>query len=385
MYLEHLGLVQQQMAKKGIGALLLFDPMNIRYTSGFANEQIFQSHTPSSYLFVPADGLTILHYRSDRPELLELKTLEAVRDAIAFTCFAAGPRVEERARAWACDIATNVMHRYGSEKMLAIDRIDPVGMIALQQAGVEVVHGHSILEFARTVKTPSDVACMKLALAVAEAGMAAMHSALRPGISENELWSILHKVNIAHGGEWIETRLLTSGERTNPWLQECNDKLIRPGELVAFDTDMIGPYGYCADVSRTFFCGPGRPSAEQKRLYRFALEQINHNMELIRPGVSFRELAEKSWEIPDDFVANRYPMIIHGVGMGDEYPTIAHPCDWDRIGYDGEIRENMTLCIENYIGSAGGQEGVKLEEQVLVTEDGCLPLSRYPYEKMLLS
>ena len=94
--------------------------------------------------------------------------------------------------------------------------------------------------------------------------MAKMREELRPGITENQLWSHLHQVNIALGGEWIETRLLNSGGRTNPWFQESSDRVIRAGELVSFDTDLIGPFGYCSDLSRTFYCGHGRPTGEQQ-------------------------------------------------------------------------------------------------------------------------
>ena len=95
-----------------------------------------------------------------------------------------------------------------------------------------------------------------------------MEAALKPGISENELWAELHRGNIARGGEWIETRLLSSGPRTNPWFQECSSRIIEAGDLVAFDTDLIGPYGFCADLSRTWLCGDGPPSDEQRDLYR---------------------------------------------------------------------------------------------------------------------
>ena len=82
-------------------------------------------------------------------------------------------------------------------------------------------------------------------------------------MTEEELWSYLHKTNIENGGEWIETRLLSSGPRTNPWFQECSNRIIQKGDLVAFDTDMVGPYGYCADISRTFVEG-GKLNEEQK-------------------------------------------------------------------------------------------------------------------------
>ena len=96
---------------------------------------------------------------------------------------------------------------------------------------------------------------MKAAIEVAEIGVSKMREELNAGITEDELWSILHKTNIENGGEWIECRILSSGERTNPWMQESSNKIIQQGEVVSFDTDMVGPYGYCADISRTFVCG----------------------------------------------------------------------------------------------------------------------------------
>ena len=119
---------------------------------------------------------------------------------------------------------------------------------------------------------------------VCDVAVARIREALRPGITENQLWAVLHETNIAHGGEWIECRLLASGPRTNPWFQECGDRLIEAGDLVGFDTDMIGPNGYLADISRTLVCPDRSPTAEQRTLYALAQEQILTNIELLRPG-----------------------------------------------------------------------------------------------------
>ncbi len=186
------------------------------------------------------------------------------------------------------------------------------------------------------------------------------------------------------GGEWIDARMLTSGDRTNPWLQESSERRIRPGELVAFDADMVGPFGYCADVSRTFFCGPGRPSEAQRRLYKLAYEEIQHNMSLVKAGMGFRELAEKAYRQGDEFIPNRYMLLAHGIGLCDEYPSIYYRQDVDKYGFDGVLEENMTICIESYVGAVGGKEGVKLEHQVLVTAKGCEVLSKFPFEEELL-
>ena len=78
-------------------------------------------------------------------------------------------------------------------------------------------------------------------------------------------------------------------------------------------------------------------------------------------------------------------MIAHGVGLCDEYPHCGYVEDNDRGGgYDGVFSPGMTICIESYIGEEGGAEGVKLEEQLLITESGIERLSRFPYEETLM-
>jgi Xaa-Pro aminopeptidase len=82
--------------------------------------------------------------------------------------------------------------------------------------------------------------------------------------------------------------------------------------------------------------------------------------------------------VPDDFIPNRYMMMIHGAGMVDEAPTVAYAVDYEDWGYDGEFQENMVVCVESFIGEAAGGEGVKLEQQVLITATGAVPMSSAP-------
>jgi Xaa-Pro aminopeptidase len=137
----------------------------------------------------------------------------------------------------------------------------------------------------------------------------------------------------------------------------------------------VGPTGYLADISRTLVC-PGAPSTgEQRTLYGIAQEQVLRNIELLEPGMSFQEFGAKCWPVPEQYVPNRYMMMVHGAGLVDEAPTMAYAADYADWGYDGVIEENMVLCVESYIGAVGGHEGVKLEQQVLITADGAVPLS----------
>ena len=380
-----LGRLRAELRARDYAGAVLFDPLNIRYATGSRNMAVWTLHNAARYAFVPTEGPVVLFDFHNCEHLSAgIETIAEVRPACSWYFFAAGPRAEEKAERWAAEIAELVRAHGGGNRRLALDHCDPAGAAALARHGVEAVDAQGPAELARRIKSEDEIACMNVAISVCEAGMARMREALQAGMTENELWAILHHTNIALGGEWIETRLLSSGGRTNPWFQECGDRIIRAGELVSFDTDLIGPFGYCADISRSFFCGPGRPSAAQRTLYGLAHEQVHANMGRLKPGLGLRELSETGRNLPDKFRGNRYSVVAHGVGLADEYPHCPYPEDFAGGGYDGEFEPGMTVCVESYIGEVGGAEGVKLEEQVLITETGAEPLSTFPYEDELL-
>jgi Xaa-Pro aminopeptidase len=151
--------------------------------------------------------------------------------------------------------------------------------------------------------------------------------------------------------------------------------------MLAFDTDMIGPYGYCADVSRSWTIGHTRMTNQQRTLYSAAVEQIHHNLALLKPGLSFQEFNEKSWRIPEKYQARRYSVALHGVGMADEYPSCALHPDFSR-NYEGVFEENMTVCVESLIGEEGGKECIKLETQAVITPRGAERLDSFPWEEV---
>jgi Xaa-Pro aminopeptidase len=377
--------VREQLRHRDYAGAVLYDPINIRYATGSRNMAVWTMHNAVRYCFIATEGpVVVFDFHNCEHLSAGLETVDEVRPAVAWYYFGAGPRLAERAKTWASEIADLVKAHGGGNRRLALDHCDPEGAAALADLGIEIRNGQEVLETARALKSPEELACMEASIAVCETAMARMREALEPGMTENELWAILNHVNAAMGGEWIETRLLASGARTNPWFQESSDRIIRPGEMVSFDTDMIGPYGYCADISRSYFCGPGRPSDEQRRLYGLAWEQIHFNLDLLKAGLSFRELAERAWKMPESCRPNRYSVVIHGVGLCDEYPACVYLDDFETSGYDGLLEAGMTVCVESFIGEAGGREGVKLEQQVLITETGVELLSAFPFEDELL-
>lgn len=76
--------------------------------------------------------------------------------------------------------------------------------------------------------------------------------------------------------------------------------------------------------------------------------------------------------------------MFHGVGLCDEYPTIRYPEDLEAHSYEGGLQAGMVLCVEAYVGEVGGKDGIKLENQLLVTETGYKLLTRYPFEESFL-
>jgi Xaa-Pro aminopeptidase len=369
--------VRHELAARDVAGALLADPLNIRYATGTRNMAVYTLHAPSRYSFVATDGPVVLFELQGSEHISKgIETVDEIRSATPWSYYIAGDRVQEKAALWADEVASLVRTHGGDNTRLAVDRCEPWGAQRLIDQGIQLVDAQEIMEQARAVKSEEEIACLRLSVEISDIAVAAMRATLKPGLTENQFWSILHAVNIANGGEWIECRLLASGERTNPWYQESSDRRIQAGEIVAFDTDMVGPNGYMSDISRTVVCPGKRPQAEQRKLYELAREQILFNIQLLRPGTTFREFSYQSWDVPDQYKTNRYGMIIHGVGLVAEYPAIPFPDAFDDWGYDGVFDENMVVSVESYIGAEGGQQGVKIEEQVLITKGGPEVLSR---------
>ncbi len=378
--------VREQMAIYGVDAVILSDPINIRYATGARNMQVFSMrNAPSRYLLLTADRSILFEFTGCLHLADGFETIDEVRPAITASFVAAGPAIAERQRRWAAEMASLITELAGPGATVGLERLNAGSAIALESHGLVIVDAQQSVEMARAIKSPEEMKCVNASLRATEVAVEKMRDAIRPGLTENELWSVLHKSAIEQNGDYCETRLLNSGQRTNPWFQEAAHRVIGDNELIALDTDVVGCHGYYSDFSRTFHSGPCDPSQMQKTLYQVAFEQLNYNMGVLKPGLSFREYADQAWDIPERYHANRYYLSAHGCGMTGEYPYLYHSGDFPDAGYDGVIEPGMTLCVESYIGEEGGGEGVKLEQQVLITDTGVELLSRFPFEDKLLS
>lgn len=293
----------------------------------------------------------------------------------------AGKRYRDANDRWAAEIISVIEEHAGVGAQIAVDQLGYLGYKSLEAAGIRIENGQEVMELARKIKGSDEIRAMRCAVHACEASMIEMHEAIsiaRPGMTERDLWSMLHAGNIRRAGEWVETQILSSGPRTNPWMQEASSRVIEPGDMVAYDTDLVGAYGMMVDVSRSKIAADRAPTSAQRHVFELAREQIERNTELLTPGRSLAELSHQAWFPPIDQYRH-YCCLFHGVGQCDEYPDIFIPSTWDEVGGDDELEPGMVMAVEAFVGHRDGGEGVKLENQVLITDAGpeiltCLPL-----------
>ena len=155
-------------------------------------------------------------------------------------------------------------------------------------------------------------------------------------------------------------------------------------EIVSFDTDLVGSYGICVDISRSWWIGDQAPRPDMIYAMQHAHEHIQTNMEMLAPGVSMRSLSKNCHRLDDNFQVQKYGALMHGVGLCDEWPLIAYPDQLVDGAFEYELEPGMVLCVEALVSPEGGDFSIKLEDQVLITEYGFENLTLYPFDISLM-
>lgn len=373
------------LSERDLAAALLFDPLNIRYATDTTNMQVWNSHNPFRAALVCADGyLAIWDYMgtrflSDYNDLISDRFIGA-----SMFYFASGDLGEEDAENFRAQITETVKAHAGSNKRIAIDKIMPRGLMAFKNAGMDIVDGEELMEKVRSIKGEDEILAMRCAVAACEKAVGEMVDHIQPGLSENEIWSHLHAGNIKRGGEWIETRLLASGPRTNPWFQECGPRIVQNNEIVAFDTDLISCYGMCVDISRTVWVGDDAPRQDMRDAMAHAKEHLDHNIARLKPGMSFHQVCLGGHTLFDKYQKQKYGSQMHGVGLCDEWPSIPYPDEWRKGSLHGSLQPGMTFSVESLVSPENGDFSIKLEDQVLITQDGVENLTCFEFDAALL-
>ena len=367
------------MARLDLGGILMFDPVNVRYATGSRSSGAYNLRRFQRYALIPREGAPVLF--GDMSSAQDTDELR-VRPGQVWDFFPCGVYMDEAVELWAAGVKS-VLEELGiASERIGLDKLDTTGFEAAKRHGIRLADGWEAIERARSIKTPDELTLMRQAAAIADVAIDNTRRAIKPGVTEDELWSILAGTNLKYGGEHTDGKLLAAGGNMNPWFKDSSGRLVRPGELVGFDIDMAGPMGYFLCVSRTYLCGDGNPTPAQMDVYKTGYEFIQQSMDLFRPGMTYQEISEKAYQFPEKYKAQRYPVMSHGAGMSDEWPAISYP-DWRPHGFGhepGALEENMVVTLECYVGEVGAREAAKLGEQMIITADGPEIISTAPYD-----
>ncbi|MCF2903511.1 M24 family metallopeptidase [Octadecabacter sp. CECT 8868] len=380
----------QDIVKRGYGGVLMFDPLNIRYATDSTNMQLWNTHNPFRAVLVCADGYMVIWDYKNAPFLSKFNPLvREQRSGASMFYFSNGNKGQQAASSFADEVLDLMREHAGDNRRLAVDKIMVDGLRALEARGFEVMEGEEVTEHARSIKGPDEILAMRCANHACETSVKAMEDFARAHMgdgvtSEDDIWAVLHAENIKRGGEWIETRLLATGPRTNPWFQECGPRIPNHNEILAFDTDLIGSYGICIDISRTWWIGDKKPRNDMIEAMKHGVEHIETNMQMLKPGVNIQDLSKNTHVLDAKYQKQKYGCLMHGVGLCDEWPLVAYPDKMVEGAFDHELEAGMAICVEALVSPEGGDFSIKLEDQVLITEDGFDNLTTYPHDDALM-
>ncbi len=380
----------RHVVERDYAGLLMFDPLNIRYATDSTNMQLWNTHNPFRAVLLCADGYMVIWDYKNSPFLSEFNPLvREQRSGADLFYFDRGDKVDVAADVFSNEVRLLLEEHSPGNTRLAVDKIMLHGLRALETQGLEIMEGEEVTEKARSVKGPDEILAMRCANHACERSVRAMEDFARAHMGdgttcEDDIWAVLHAENIRRGGEWIETRLLATGPRSNPWFQECGPRIPNRNEILSFDTDLVGSYGICIDISRSWWIGEEKPRPDMVYAMQHAVEHIQTNMEMLKPGVNMQDLSRNTHVLDDKYQAQKYGCLMHGVGLCDEWPLIAYPDQMVEGAYDYDLEPGMVLCVEALVGEVGGDFSIKLEDQVLITEDGHENLTKYPFDAALM-
>ncbi len=371
---ERLARLRETMAGRSIPAVLTADPINIFYATGVRNMTVFSMMGPSRFALVTVDGPVVVwecpgaeHLAASSDATTEVRTAPGVSPMAGSSYLAS---IE--------DLVVQIHQLVPvveGRRSLAVERFDHPVTDALRSADFDLQSATEVFVAARLIKLPGEIRAMESNMKSVMSGVAAMRNQLQPGRSEVEVWAELHRSLIADNGEYVSTRLAQTGSRTFPYFKEAGTTKVAEGDLFCIDTDAIGPGGYGVDFSRTFMCGHSAPTGRQRSLHGLALAQLTHNAALLEPGRTFESFAAEAWMVPHHYAPYRYYCLAHGLGLSGEFPYL--PTHDPSIPYPvtGRFEPGMVICVESYIGDPDSHQGVKLEDQFLITDVGARRMS----------
>jgi Xaa-Pro aminopeptidase len=369
-----------------LGALLCFDFNNIRYLTSthigeWARDKMtrYALQTRGGEPHIWDFGSAAKHHRLNCPWLREANIhagMIGLRGAVAPEAGLFRDAAREIAR---------ILREEGVADMpLGVDIVEPPMQAALEAEGIQVRDGQQIMLDAREVKSIDEIILLNTACAMVDGAYQRIAEQLKPGVRENELVADVTKYLFDQGSEHVDNINAVSGERCSPHPHVFSDRLIRPGDQAFFD--IIHTFlGYKTCYYRTF--NVGTASDAQRDAYKQAREWIDASIELMRPGVTTDQVASV-WPKAEEFGFSSEMECFglqfgHSVGLFlHERPIISR---LNSLDHPVELKEGMVIALETYCPARDGYSAARIEEEVVVTADGPVVITKFPSQELFVA
>jgi Xaa-Pro aminopeptidase len=380
------GRATSALASSDLGAVLLFDFNNIRYvTSTHIGEWARDKMTRYALLTRGGQphiwdfGSAAKHHRLNCPWLLTDNIhagMVGLRGAVAPD---AG-----LFRAAAREIAAILKAEGVADMPIGIDLAEPPMVAALEAEGVDVRDGQQVMLDAREVKSIDEIILLNTACSMVDGAYQFISEQLKPGVRESDLVADVTRFLFGLGSEHVDNINAVSGERCSPHPHVFSDRIIRPGDQAFFD--IIHTFvGYKTCYYRTFVVG--KASDAQRDAYKQAREWIDASIELMRPGATTDQVASvwpKAAEFGFDNEMECFGLQFgHSVGLFlHERPIISR---LNSLEHPVEIKEGMVIALETYCPAKDGYSAARIEEEVVVTADGPMVITKFPADELFVA
>ena len=404
---ERLGRLRAELDRSSLGAVMAFDFSNIRYMTAthigtWAMDKLirFSLLVRGGEPIVWDFGSAARHHQLYNPWLDHAGPESP--DAVHGPHHGAAAPAQTGARAGistlrgafhpqagiAEEVARKIMDELDKHGLLneplGVDVVELPILKALQQAGIEVVDGQQVFLEARRVKTKDEIGLLTQAASMVDAAYDRLYEFLRPGVRENEAVGLVSKTLYDMGSEFVEGVNAISGERCAPHPHVFSDRFIRPGDPAFFD--ILHSYmGYRTCYYRTFAVGSA--SSAQQDAYRICREYMDTAIALVKPGATTADIVSV-WPTAQEFgfadeeaaFALQYG---HGVGLSIwEKPIFSRLVS---LEHPEVLEEGMVFALETYWPARDGWSAARIEEELVVTADGCEVITKFPAEDLLVA
>lgn len=374
--------VREKMKQEGVGAILCYDFDNIRYITGThvgewcrnkMNRYCILPSNDEPLLFDPACPSKRVRCTWMAPDHI-WPAVGSMRGAIQEDAMMVEDVADEIHR-W--------LKEYGLEdKPLGVDITDIALLRQLEKRNIEVVDGQRVMQMARMIKSADEIELLKTAAGMVDATYENIARAIKPGTRENDLVAIANYDLYSWGSDLVECVNSISGERGKPHCHTFSNRMIRPGEMVYLDI-MHSYNGYRTCYYRTFVCG--KPTKAQEKANETAVKWLYDAIERVKPGASTADIAS-AWPSAQELGFNNEQeayllQFAHGIGMSIwEKPVISRLFSIDK---PFTIEEGMVFALETWCPAEDGSGSARLEEEVVVTKDGCEVITKYPIRDLV--